>query len=181
MDSFSRYNGDVPHLEREMIMKECSETLTKPINRWLRTVGRILLAVLIVIAGAAAVFEGVYFSRFQTMSSISKLSSYEDGYDLYRMDVTYNYDLDGVIARGIHDEQSMIDAMIGTGLPLLPVTMTAPDFGCSSFQLQSADGNYYMGRNYDFRTDTSGMLVYCAPKDGLSFGGVCGFEQSGGQ
>ena len=46
------------------------------------------------------------------------------------------------------------------------VHIKAPDFGCSAFTLQEADGNVLMGRNYDFKRDTSAMLVYCEPKGG---------------
>ena len=46
------------------------------------------------------------------------------------------------------------------------VHIKAPDFGCSAFTLQEADGNVLMGRNYDFKRDTSAMLVYCEPKSG---------------
>ena len=57
------------------------------------------------------------------------------------------------------------DAILKETLPLLPVHMKAPNYGCSAFATVSA-GNILMGRNYDFKRDTSAMLVYCTPKDG---------------
>ncbi len=53
-------------------------------------------------------------------------------------------------------------------LPYLPIHMKAPNFGCSAFCTQGADGHTLMGRNYDFKNDTSAMLVYCTPKDGYA-------------
>ena len=41
-----------------------------------------------------------------------------------------------------------------------------PSFGCSAFTAQTADGKTLMGRNYDFKNDTSALLVYCTPKNG---------------
>ena len=46
--------------------------------------------------------------------------------------------------------------------------MKAPNFGCSAFCTQGTDGHTLMGRNYDFKNDTSAMLVYCTPKDGYA-------------
>ncbi len=131
---------------------------------------RRLLYIGAAILGIAVLFAvtliGVYFTRFQTLGTIRQLSFYEDGYDLYQMDIRYSYDLDAIIARGITDDQSMSDAIIGEALPLLPVTIKMPSFGCSAFSLTGTDGAVRMGRNYDFRYDTSAMLVHCAPKDG---------------
>lgn len=82
------------------------------------------------------------------------------------MDVKYNYNIDDIIDYGIKDDQTMIDAILKEALPLLPVKIKAPHFGCTAFTLTDTDGDVHMGRNYDFRKYTSAMLVYCAPKDG---------------
>lgn len=110
-------------------------------------------------------FVWVYASRFQTIGTIAKVTNYAD-YNLYRMDVKYNYDLDRVIERGIEDDQSFVDAMVKEAIPFLPVQIRVPDFGCSAFTLDEADGDVLMGRNYDFRRDTSALLVYCEPEGG---------------
>ena len=131
-----------------------------------RAVKRIILIIVAVIIVLAAVFVCIYFTRFQTMNSIEKLTDYDDGYNLYRMDVKYSYDLDRIINYGITDTQSFIDAVVKEALPLLPVTIKVPSFGCTAFTLTDNDGDVHMGRNYDFKLDTSAMLVYCTPKDG---------------
>ena len=127
---------------------------------------QVLLVLLFVVVIAVASFFGLYLTRIQKMNSIEQLTNYEDGYNLYRMDVKYDYSLDDIIDYGIKDDQTMIDAILKESLPLLPVKIKAPNFGCTAFTLTETDGGVHMGRNYDFRKDTSAMLVYCAPKDG---------------
>ena len=125
-----------------------------------------LCGIVAVLLAAMLVFVGIYFTRIQTMNSIEKLSDYDDGYNLYRMEVKYDYSLDDVINYGIKDNQTMIDAILKDALPLLPVKIEAPSFGCTAFTLTDADGDVHMGRNSDFKNNTSAMLVYCAPKNG---------------
>ena len=96
----------------------------------------------------------------------SEVTSYEDGYNLYQIDIKYDYDLDQIIDYGITDNQSMIDAIIKEALPLLPVKIKAPDFGCTAFTMTDNQNQVHMGRNYDFKLDTSAMLVYCTPQNG---------------
>lgn len=129
-----------------------------------RMLKRILVVLLVLILLAVAGFGMLYAGRLRTVNSIEQITAYDD-YNLYRMDVTYDYSIDDVINYGITDNQSMIDAILKETLPLLPVHMKAPNYGCSAFATVS-DGNILMGRNYDFKRDTSAMLVYCTPKDG---------------
>ena len=125
---------------------------------------RILVVLLVLILLAVAGFGVLYAGRLRTVNSIEQITAYDD-YNLYRMDVKYDYSIDDVINYGITDNQSMIDAILKETLPLLPVHMKAPNYGCSAFGTVS-DRNILMGRNYDFKRDTSAMLVYCTPKDG---------------
>lgn len=131
-----------------------------------KTLKTVLLALLALVLLCCIVFCCVYWTRFQTMASIEKLTDYDDGFNVYRMNVAYDYDLDAVIAKGITDNQSFIDALVEEALPLLPIHMEAPSFGCSALTLKAADGQVHMGRNYDFKLNTSAMVVYCTPKNG---------------
>lgn len=131
----------------------------KEVIKWLA----IALAITLVIF--SVVFSVVYYTRFQTISTITKITDYED-YNLYSMEVKYDYSIDNIIDYGIEDTQTFFDAVINEALPLLPVHIKVPDFGCSAFSVQDTDGDVLMGRNYDFKNNTSSLLVYCAPKDG---------------
>ncbi len=124
-----------------------------------------LVSILVLLLAAIITFVCIYFTRFQTISTIEKITNYDE-YNLYRMDIKYDYNLDNVINYGIDDTQSLVDAIVKESLPLLPIHMDVPDFGCSAFSIKDTDSNVLMGRNYDFKNDSSSMLLYCTPKDG---------------
>ncbi len=126
----------------------------------------VCLGILGVILVFVSVFACVYATRIGTINSIKKITSYEDGFDLYTMEVKYDYSIEDMINYNIESNQEMFDAILDEALPLIPVSMEAPSFGCSAFNMTTADGNNLMGRNYDFKKNTSAMLLYCSPKDG---------------
>lgn len=84
------------------------------------------------------------------------------------MDIKYDYSIENIINYGITDNQSFVDAVTKEALPLLPVHIEVPDFGCSAFSVKDTDNNNLMGRNYDFKNDSSAMLVYSTPKMDIS-------------
>lgn len=112
------------------------------------------------------VFVCIYATRLSTMSSIEKITNYGDDYDIYTMDVKYKYDIQDFVDKDLTNNQDIFDAILDEALPLLPISVNTPKFGCTAFQLTTTDGTQLMGRNYDFKKDTSAMLVKCNPKDG---------------
>ena len=132
-------------------------------KKHIKRISLMIVCIILLLVGSFCIY---YFSRFRTLSSIQKVTSYEDGYNLYQIDIKYDYDLDQIIDYGITDNQSMIDAIIKEALPLLPVKIKAPDFGCTAFTMTDNQKQVHMGRIYDFKLDTSAMLVYCTPKNG---------------
>lgn len=42
---------------------------------------------------------------------LKRLTGYADSYDLYAIDIAYDYDLDRIIAAGVRDDQGYIDAV----------------------------------------------------------------------
>lgn len=131
-----------------------------------KSVTSVILLLLGIVLVCVLIFVGIYFTRFCTISTIQQLSDYEDGYNLYTMEVKYDYDIDSIIDSDLNTDQDFFDAVIKESLLILPVKIKAPTFGCTAFQLTDMDGTAYMGRNYDFKKNTSAMLVYCTPKDG---------------
>lgn len=93
-------------------------------EKHIKRISLIIVCIILLLVGSFCIY---YFSRFRTLSSIQKVTSYEDGYNLYQIDIKYDYDLDQIIDYGITDNQSMIDAIIKEALPLLPVKIKAPD------------------------------------------------------
>ncbi len=133
-------------------------TNTKNIIKWaIVSVCTLLLVFLLI-------FLCVYAGRFSTMSSIKKLSDYEK-YNLYTMDVNYDYDLEKIIASGVTDDQSFVEAVVRECIPFIPVNIKAPQYGCSAFTMKDGDV-VLMGRNYDFKNDTSCLIVNAKPQNG---------------
>ena len=81
------------------------------------------------------------FSRFQSIATIKKLTGYADGYDLYRMDIRYDYDLDRRTSSTITSDQMLADALLATVFPCLPIHLELPDYSCSAFAFEDTEGN----------------------------------------
>lgn len=106
-----------------------------------------------------------YTSRIRSINTIELLSSYDD-YNLYQMRILYDYDLDRLIARDIHDDASFVQAVLDESFPWARVKLELPNFGCSCFTMNDSVSHVCMGRNYDFKLSTSCMLVRCEPQNG---------------
>lgn len=145
----------------------------------MRKITKTILIILIAVALAIIAFCIFYLGRFETMASIEKLSDYDDGYNLYSMDVKYDYSTQDVIDSGFADTQGYVDAVIKESLPLLPVKMELPEYGCSTYSAKADDGDAIMGRNYDFKLDTSCMVVNCSPRDGFRSIGFAALDNMG--
>ena len=59
-----------------------------------------LVSILALLIAAIITFVCIYFTRLQTISTIEKITNYNE-YNLYRMDIKYDYSLDNVINYGI--------------------------------------------------------------------------------
>lgn len=139
----------------------------------------IILIIVAIIVVCAGIFVGIYFTRLQTISTIKKLTDYEDGYNLYSMTIKYDYSTQDIIDQKITDTESYVEAVIKEAFPLLPVKIEVPSYGCSAFRASNDSGEMIMGRNYDFKLDTSCMLVYCNPKDGYKSMGFAALDNIG--
>ena len=65
-----------------------------------------------VAVGLAAATGIVYHKQIKSAASLKRLTGYADGYDLYAIDIAYDYDLDRIIAAGVRDDQAYIDAVV---------------------------------------------------------------------
>lgn len=146
-------------IKEEKSVYEEEKNMKKENRRWMLRVLIIVVLLLIFI------FFRTYFKRFLTAESVEKLTDYDD-YNLYKVDVKYDYSIQNVIDYGIKDNQTFVEAILAEALPHVPVHIKTPDFGCSAFTAKESDGTIRMGRNYDFKNDTSALMVHCKPKDG---------------
>jgi len=104
-----------------------------------------------VAAGLATATGIVYRKQIKSVASLKRLTDYADGYDLYSIDIAYDYDLDRIIAADVRDDQAYIDAVLAQVLPGVPAHVQAPQFACSAFAAVDAEGRVRTGRNYDFK------------------------------
>lgn len=132
-----------------------------------------------VAAGLAAATGIVYHKQIKSAASLKRLTGYADGYDLYAIDIAYDYDLDRIIAAGVRDDQTYIDAVVAQVLPGVPAHVQAPQFACSAFVAVDAEGRVRTGRNYDFKDDTSALLVRNHPRGGYASIGLAALNNLG--
>lgn len=121
------------------------------------------------LAAVGTIAAGIaYGPQIFTAASVSRVSSYRGSYNLYEMTVGYDYDLDKILEANLHDDQAYVDAVLAQVLPGVPLKVKAPEFACSAFRAQLTNGEVVMGRNYDFKIDTSALLVRNNPKNGYA-------------
>ena len=139
-------------------------------------IGGITVAATAVSATAALGIK--YRKQLKTLRTLTRESSYLDGFDLYTVDIAYDYDLDAIIDTGVRDDQAYIDAVVSQVLPGLPVHVEAPAFACSACRVTTSSG-VLTGRNYDFKDDTSALLVRCHPAGGYASIGFAALNNLG--
>ncbi|MEO2491060.1 linear amide C-N hydrolase, partial [Collinsella aerofaciens] len=132
-----------------------------------------------VAVGLAAATGIVYRKQIKSAASLKRLTGYADGYDLYGIDIAYDYDLDRIIAADVRDDQAYIDAVVAQVLPGVPARVQAPQFACSAFVAVDAEGRVRTGRNYDFKDDTSALLVRNHPRGGYASIGFAALNNLG--
>lgn len=111
-----------------------------------------------------------------TLKSIKKVTDYSD-FNLYQMEVGYNYSLERIVKSKFTDDATLIRAILDESMPegYNATKMDLGSFGCTAFKMLCTDdkiNKLKMGRNYDFAQDTSGMLVYCPAIEGVRFASV---------
>lgn len=122
--------------------------------------------------------------QMDTLRTIENITNYKSKYNLYSMAVKFHYDIDNVIKNFTEqsatykaecdDNTKVIENAMKVAMDVIkkevrvetPEDIKMSPFGCSTFTLKAEDRekSVWMGRNYDFRINTSAMLVYCQPE-----------------
>ena len=125
-----------------------------------------------------------FASRSQTMSTLERIKDDNGIYDAYYIDVKYDYDLDKVISECQRDDMSCLeaaykDSTLDSGFLAVLLALygqqnsNGMSFACSAFSKRMAAGDWIMGRNYDWgSSDSSMLLVHCKPKGGYESIGI---------
>ena len=121
---------------------------------------RILIAVLVILLAAAIAIFAVWSNEISTLASFEQLRQRNDAHldgSVYTMNVKGGFYLDDFVAQGgVKSDSELIDfitSKIAKGL--IPMSISDPEIGCSSFTAVTAEGDVLFGRNYDFsKTNT---------------------------
>lgn len=126
-----------------------------------------LLSLILVIG---IVITALWHNEISTVASIKMLVDTNEenkSAPVYMMDVSGDYYFDKFIEQGgaSSDDELIQFILDNITKGIIPIDMTSPEIGCSSFTCVDSDGNRYFGRNYDFSTSTA-MIVRTNPGDG---------------
>lgn len=130
----------------------------------------ILAALVAVVVAAGAGIAVLWHNEISSVMSITKLiDAHEDNKSapVYLMDVSGGYYFADFVEQGgaSNDGELISFVMKNIAKGIIPISIEAPNIGCSAFTAQNQDGTRYFGRNYDFST-TTGMIVRTNPTDG---------------
>ncbi len=130
------------------------------------TVSIILALVLILGIAIAAIWHNE-ISTIMSIDMIVKAKEENKSAPVYIMDVDGDYYFEKFIEEGGASSDGELIQFVTDNITkgLIPIDMSSPEIGCSSFTCVDQDGNRYFGRNYDFSTSTA-MIVRTNPKDG---------------
>lgn len=136
----------------------------------MKIIKRILIGCICVLLIAVAGIYGMWHNEIGSIMSIQQIVPAKDENQsgpVYVMDVQGDYYFDDFLAQGgVSNDSQLIDFVVGNITKgIIPVSLSAPEIGCSSFTAVDKEGKRYFARNYDFST-TSGMIVRTAPGNG---------------
>ena len=113
----------------------------------------------------AILASDAYKTRMASIETLKKIEPSKPDYNVYEMEIKYDYNSDNIIGN-FTDTESFVKAVAAEALPNLPFELKLPNYGCTAFIMRDKNGEVFTGRNYDFKLDTSALLVRCNPKDG---------------
>ena len=129
-----------------------------------KTIKRLLLGLLAVLIIVTAALGLMFSKEIQTIASIQKV----DDYGMYSIEYKADYGLDKLVeSGGASSDSELVSFVVGNLLKGLPLKFNIPDFGCSTFQAKTEDGDWLFGRNYDLNYVPS-MIVKTNPKNGYA-------------
>lgn len=129
-----------------------------------RRIGRVILTALAVIAAVilAAVLCVLFIFR-RELGSVWSLQKQDDFY--YTMDYKADYGLDEFLESGARTDSELAGFVVKKLMKGLPVEISLPDLGCSTFAAETSEGEKLFGRNFDNK-QAAYALVHTDPEEG---------------
>ncbi|MDO4292278.1 MAG: C45 family peptidase [Eubacteriales bacterium] len=121
---------------------------------------RVLLALLIVIVVAVL---GILFVFRRELATVATLEKQDNFY--FTMDYQADYGLDEFLEQGATNDSELAAFMVKKLMKGLPVEISLPNLGCSTFAAETPEGEKLFARNFDNKEATY-VLVHTDPKEG---------------
>ncbi len=125
--------------------------------------------VAIAVAGVGTLY-GIWGKELNSISSIKEIiPAHEENKagKVYEMTMDGGYYFDEFIEQGgVSNDDDLIQFIVDNITKgIIPISMKAPEVGCSSFTVVDENGNNLFGRNYDF-SSTSSLILHTNPGNG---------------
>lgn len=115
-------------------------------------------AVLSTVITVTSMISPTIAAKIESIDSVTKVAD-----NFYVMDYTYDYDINDIVKNGYICTADMAVRVFGDYILGNPIQ----NFGCSTFNAVTPDGENIFGRNFDYMEAPS-MLVRTNPKDGYA-------------
>lgn len=135
-----------------------------------KIVKRTLIAIVVIFAVLAAAIYIVWGNEIKSLLSleqkIAQDMSHGDGYT-YEMTISGDYYFDEFLEQGGATSDQELISFVTEKITkeLIPMTIEESEIACSSFTARTEDGDYLLGRNYDF-DQTNTAIVHTNPGNG---------------
>ena len=128
------------------------------------------VAVVAVAAAGVGTLYGIWGKELNSISSIKKIIPAHESNKagkVYEMTMDGGYYFDEFIEQGgVSNDDDLIQFIVDNITKgIIPISMKAPEVGCSSFTVIDENGNNLFGRNYDFAS-TSSLILHTNPGNG---------------
>ena len=128
------------------------------------------VAVVAVAAAGVGTLYGIWGKELNSISSIKEIIPAHESNKagkVYEMTMDGGYYFDEFIEQGgVSNDDDLIQFIVDNITKgLIPISMKAPEVGCSSFTVIDENGNNLFGRNYDF-SSTSSLILHTNPGNG---------------
>lgn len=128
------------------------------------------VAVVAVAAAGVGTLYGIWGKELNSISSIKEIIPAHESNKagkVYEMTMDGGYYFDEFIEQGgVSNDDDLIQFIVDNITKgLIPISMKAPEVGCSSFTVIDENENNLFGRNYDFAS-TSSLILHTNPGNG---------------
>ena len=141
--------------------------MKKTVKKTLAIIGITLTSLVVILAVLIGVIWGKEISTVMSIEMIVEANEENKSAPVYLMDVKGGYYFDEFINQGgaSNDDELISFVVDNITKGIIPINLSSPEIGCSSFTGVGDNGTKYFGRNYDFSTST-GMIVRTNPGNG---------------